>query len=130
MNHQSFISLFLALCLWASCSQPTPEELAGRAAKEYYDYLLAGNYEAFLEGKAGADSLPFDYRQQLLLVCEQFMTQHSRDHQGISAVRFSNARMDTFTTETWVFLFLCYADSTQEEIVVPMIEYNGRWCMK
>jgi hypothetical protein len=27
-------------------------------------------------------------------------------------------------------LMLCYGDSTSEEVVVPMVERNGRWMMK
>jgi hypothetical protein len=27
-------------------------------------------------------------------------------------------------------LMLCYGDSTTEEVVVPMIERDGRWMMK
>ena len=111
-------------------SGATPEELAARAAKTYYDHLLAGHYERFLDGRAGVDSLPADYREQLLTSCQQFMAQQAKVHQGISDVRISNARIDTLTDYVSVFLLLSYADSLQEEIVVPMVEHNGRWYMK
>ena len=56
MKHLLFIVLvFLALC---ACSSPTPEEMASLAAKGYYEHLLKGEYDKFLEGKAGSDSLP------------------------------------------------------------------------
>ena len=111
-------------------SGPTAEERAAQAAKTYYDYLVAGRYEQFLDGRVGADSLPDDYREQLLTSCQQFMAQQTKAHQGISDVRISNARTDSLTAYVSVFLLLCYADSVQEEIVVPMVEHNGRWCMK
>ena len=111
-------------------SKPTAEERAAQAAKTYYDYLVAGRYEQFLDGRVGADSLPDGYREQLLTSCRQFMAQQTKAHQGISNVCISNARTDSLADYVSVFLLLCYADSLQEEIVVPMVEHDGRWCMK
>ena len=61
--------LLLSLC-WVACSEEqSPEEKALAAAKEaaaqYYNYLLAGKYEQFLDARVGADSLPADYRRTL-----------------------------------------------------------------
>ena len=121
----------VALIGFAGCSsEPTPEERAAQAAKTYYNHLVAGRYEHFLDGRVGADLLPADYREQLLTACQQFMAQQTKAHQGISDVRISNARTDSLADYVNVFLLLCYGDSVQEEIVVPMVEHNGRWCMK
>lgn len=111
-------------------SEPTAEERAAQAAKAYYDHLVAGRYEQFIEGRVGADLLPDGYREQLLTSCRQFMAQQTKAHQGINDIRISNARTDSLTDYVSVFLLLCYSDSVQEEIVVPMVEHNGRWCMK
>ena len=46
------------------------------------------------------------------------------------AVSAPRAQMDSTLQQMQVFLILQYADSTQEEIVVPMVEHNGRWQMK
>ena len=116
--------------LMGCSSGATPEKLAAQAAKTYYAHLAAGHYEQFLDGKVGTDSLPADYREQLLTACQQFMAQQTKAHQSISDVRISNTRTDSLTDYISVFLLLCYADSLQEEIVVPMVEHNGRWCMK
>ena len=118
------------VCLVGCSAELTAEQQASQAAKMYYDHLVAGRYEQFLEGRVGTDSLPADYREQLLAACEQFMAQQAKAHQGISNVRISNARKDTLTDYVSVFLLLCYADSAEEEIVVPMVEHNGQWCMR
>ena len=115
--------------LWG-CSNPHPEQLAAMAAKSCYDNLVTGRYEHFLDGWAGADSLPADYREQLLTSCQQFMDQQTKIHQGISEVRISNVHTDSLTDYISVFLLLSYADSTHEEIIVPMVEHNGQWRMK
>ena len=112
------------------CSTVTQEERAALAARGYYQHLLQGQYEEFLQGRVGADSLPEDYREQLLVGYKQFMAGQQREHRGIREVQVGNARTDSVLHYTSVFLILCYGDSTQEEIVVPMVEHNGRWKMK
>lgn len=121
--------MIVALCLTA-CSEPSPEELASLAAEGFYRHLVAGEYEKFLEGKAGSDSLPADYREQLLVGYKQFMAQQQATHQGIRGIQTTNARPDSTLQLMQVFLLVEYGDSTQEEIVVPMVEHDGRWRMK
>ena len=116
-----------ALLFLACCSAPTSEQQAALAAEGFYRHLVAGEYEQFLEGKAGADSLPEAYREQLLTGYQQFMDKQQRAHGGITDVRISNVRKDTLTDYTSVLLILCYGDSTQEEIIVPMVHHNGTW---
>ena len=128
MKHLLFIVLvFLALC---ACSSPTPEEMASLAAKGYYEHLLKGEYDKFLEGKAGSDSLPEAYREQLLAGYKQFMAQQNSQHNGINDIHVINAMRDTILNYTNVFLMLCFGDSTNEQVSVPMIEHNGSWRMK
>ncbi len=128
MKHLLFILLvFLALC---ACSSPTPEEMASLAAKGYYEHLLKGEYDKFLEGKAGSDSLPEAYREQLLAGYKQFLSQQNSLHNGINEIRVVNARRDSILNYTNVFLMLCFGDSTNEQVSVPMIEHNGSWRMK
>ncbi len=77
--------LLYVACLVAAlsaCSNGTSEQAAAEAAKSYYDQLREGYYEGFLEGKAGIDSLPADYCEQLLDVCRHYMDDLVRKHQG------------------------------------------------
>ena len=124
------LAFILALLSFMACANPSPEEMASIAAKGYYNHLVNGEYEVFLEGKEGADSLPDDYREQLLTSYRQFMAQQNRDHHGILDIRISNAVTDTVLQYTNVFLVLCFGDSVNEEIVVPMVERHGSWRMK
>ena len=128
---KAFLIAFSCSCiLLVSCSETTPEELASIAAKGYYDHLLQGEYGKFLEGKAGADSLPEQYRGQLIAGYKQFIAQQNTLHRGINEVRVVNARRDTLLNYTNVFLMFCFNDSTNEQVSVPMVEYQGRWRMK
>ena len=117
--------------LVAACGGPSREELASLAAKGYYEHLIHGEYEQFYEGMdqrelSGEES----YRSQMLDNLRQFMARQDQEHRGVLEVRVSNVTTDTVQQLTNVFLVLCFGDSTNEEVVVPMVERNGAWRMK
>ena len=109
----------------------TPEEQASLAAKGYYEHLINGEYDLFLEGKNGLNKhVEQEYWSQLRDNCCQFIHRQNETHRGIHEVRVVNAKTDTLLKYTNVFIVLCFGDSTNEEIVVPMVERDGRWLMK
>ena len=117
--------------LGMSCGNPTAEEMASLAAKGYYEHLIHGEYEQFLQGKVGLNKhSEQEYWNQLRDNCHQFVHQQEQAHRGIHEVRVVNAKTDTLQKYTNVFLMLCFGDSTNEEIVVPMVERDGRWYMR
>ena len=130
MRKLVYLVLLVSLAQWAACSSPTREELASLAAKGYYQHLIEGDFDHFLEGRVMADSLPDDYRSQLIDGYSQFLAQQVKARGGINEVRISRAFTDSTLQYTSVLLMLCYGDSTSEEVVVPMVEHNGRWMMK
>jgi hypothetical protein len=117
--------------LGMSCGNPTAEEMASLAAKGYYEHLIHGEYEQFLQGKVGLNKhSEEEYWNQLRDNCHQFVHQQEQAHRGIYEVRVVNAKTDTLQKYTNVFMMLCFGDSTNEEIVVPMVERDGRWYMR
>ena len=117
--------------LWMSCGNPTAEEMASLAAKGYYEHLIRGEYDKFLQGKDGLNKhSEEEYWNQLRDNCHQFVHQQEQAHRGIHEVRVVNAKTDTLQKYTNVFMMLCFGDSTNEEIVVPMVERDGRWYMR
>jgi hypothetical protein len=130
MRKLVYLVLLVSLAQWAACSSPTREELASLAAKGYYQHLIEGDFDHFLEGRVMADSLPDDYRSQLIDGYSQFLAQQVQARGGIKEVRISRAFTDSSQQYTSVLLMLCYGDSTSEEVIVPMVEHNGRWMMK
>ena len=117
--------------LVAACGGPSREELASLAAKGYYEHLIHGEYEQFYEGMDQRElSGEASYRSQMLDNLRQFMALQEQEHRGVLEVRVSNATTDTVQQLTNVFLVLCFGDSTNEEVVVPMVERNGAWRMK
>lgn len=138
-----FLNIFVVL---VACSRLSPEEealqAAGQAAKTSYEHLFSGRYEQFLDGRVGADSLPDAYRSQLIASYKQFVAQQVDAHGGVSSFVVSRssfltdslsggqAKADSVLGHVQVFLVVSYADSLQEEIVVPMVECRGEWKMK
>ena len=90
-----------------------PAAVAGNVAKQYYQYLLDGKYEEFVDGHYQPDSIPGVYREQLITNAKMFVGRQKE------AKHVAN-----------VFLNIAYGDSTTEEVVVPMVLVDGNWMMK
>ena len=117
--------------LIVNCStRPDPADVAAQTAKQYYDYLLEGKYEAFIDGQYRPDSIPGSYREQLIMNAKMFMGQQQREHRGIKETRIVNAEADTARHEANVFMVFCYGDSTTEEVLVPRVENKGIWYLR
>ena len=121
----------VVLSIAVACSKDlSPEEQAMNELQEAYDDLLAGRYEQFLNRRRFASSIPASYRSQLIDSYKQFMHQQQQIHQGIKSFNVNRAEPDSTQNLMQVFIIINYADSTTEEIVVPMIEEAGVWKMK
>jgi hypothetical protein len=126
-----------------ACDKQNQNEMllqaASESAQKSYEALLAGRYQQFLSLRHEGDSLPEAYREQLLTAYRQFIAEQQKAHGGINSVNVSRSvfatgkagnESDTLRNEVYVYLLFNYADSVQEEIVVPMVERNGEWKMK
>ena len=125
--------VFLALLLlMPGCKEVSPEQQAAEAALDYYSRLLEGYADGLLAAKAGADSLPDDYRSQLRQACEQYADDINTKHGGLQSVAISDnvGRTDSSLHVTYAFLVLSFRDSTREEVSVPMVLEDGVWKLK
>ena len=127
----------VALCaavLASACSDkgegPQPEQLAAQAAKQYYDGLIYGREEDWLDGHMGAEAMSPDYRQQLLENARMFLDQQRRAHGGICDVAVGECRGQTFDGSPIAILNLRFSDATQETVAVPMVLDDGVWRMR
>lgn len=115
-----------------SCKEKTPDPgyYAGIAAKGYYDMLLEGRYDEFVEGQNMPHCIPEGYRQQLVLNAKMFVEQQKNEHRGMKAFQILDAKADTVHHLADVYLSVTYGDSTKEQIVVPMVEVEKKWKMR
>lgn len=134
MKHRYCVCLIvLAAMLLIACggkSDDNPSEMVGRTAKLYYDNLLHGRYDVFVDGFYRPDSIPGSYRSQLIDNARMYVAQMNDDHHGLARVDLIRATADTARNEGRAFLLLCFADSTREEIVVPMVRVEKLWMMR
>ncbi|MGM9704614.1 MAG: hypothetical protein ACI3YB_01315 [Prevotella sp.] len=124
------ISAVLTLCACGGSHGPDAGEVAGRTAKIYYDYLIEGKYDAYVDGFYRPDSIPASYRAQLVDNAKMFVAHQQELRGGIAGVSIVRATADTARHVGRAFLMLNYGDSTREEIVVPMVEHKGVWMMR
>lgn len=123
--------MLMALGLGACKSEgPDAGQLAAVAAKGYYDLLKEGKYEQFVTGMNQPYRIPKGYHDQLVLNTQMFCEQMAAERRGLADVSVINAKADTARHIADVFLLLSYGDSTKEQVVVPMVEVQGRWKMR
>lgn len=94
---------------------------------ECYDKYLKGDYEAYVRDMASCDSMPEEYRQQMMLLFKQHAAEMRRKNGG--AVSAAVVRMEAHNDSTLVNVFfnVVYADSSAEEIMVPFIYVADKW---
>lgn len=127
---KKLLYLFVAMVIVACTSSPDEGEVAARAAKEYYGYLLQGNIASFVDGHYRPDSIPDTYREQLITNTKMYVNQQNEEHRGVKDIRIVDAKTDMQKHAANVFLVLSFGDSTSEEIVVPMVESGGVWYLR
>ena len=133
MKKIMFSLLFALPFLWVACGKSKEVdqgELAGRAAKLYYEQLLKGQYEAFLGGENRSEKLPDSYRKQLLTNLRQFIEQQKKEHEGIDSVSLASSVFSEKDSTASAFLLFHYGDKTTEQVVVPMLKKHGVWMMR
>lgn len=128
MRNILFCAAFGLLAM--GCSDKDPRDMAAEAAKAYYDSLMAGGYGFFVDGVYRSDSIPSSYRDQLVVNAKMYVYELKEEHNGVNDIRIVRSSTDSVSKVTNVFLMLCFGDSVNEEIVVPMVEKDGKWLMK
>lgn len=134
MRHIIYLITTLCCLALASCgnkaSDVSPDEMASRAAKLYYENLLHGKCEAYIDGFYRPDSIPESYREQLIVSAKQYVGQMKKDHQGLVSVETAGARVDTAKHVGEAYLLLGFGDKTKEEVVVPLVLHDGNWMLR
>ena len=120
----------MSIALLAGCGDAKPDTAASDAAKAYYDKLLGGDYDGYVDGMYFSDSIPANYRAQLVANAKMFVAEQAMAHGGIDTVIVLHQQRDSAAVTAEVFMLVAFCDSVREEIVVPMIDDNGTWRMR
>lgn len=121
------LSLVLVLATTVCCKDK--KYTAAQQAEIYYAQLLAGQYEEFIRGSYGCDSLPPEYLSQRVDLLAQHVRVEQRRRGGY--VRFKAIREELLQDSTHlVYLDVLFGDSTHESIACPMLRQGERWVMR
>lgn len=139
MVHLCMIGV-LTLPALASCGHKSAEPVgpstdslaaeAGRAAKGYYDQLLAGQLDNYVAGLDGTQKATAIYRQLQRDNARLFLHRQDTLHQGIKAVEVDSTHFSAKDSTARVFLRMSYGDGTKERVLLPMLCRKGVWYMR
>ncbi len=130
-----FVVLAFFLATMLACSK---KDVAATTAKKYYEALFSGNSEEFVSGMYLPEKLPESYREQLIANAKMFVSRMNKEHDGVYEIRVINCETEEvkdsggealYKTAN-AFLVFCCGDSLNEEVLVPMVEHDGKWFMR
>jgi thioredoxin-related protein len=124
------IVLFASVIFFSACSEKHEDDKAAMAAKNYYSMLIEGKYAEFIDATVNTGNLPRSYKEQLVTNIKQFASVQKEERGGIKDVKVVSSTYNKKKTAADVLLVLCYKDSASEEVVVPMVEKDGKWLMR
>ena len=134
MKQVSLSILIAVALLLAACGEKKKNvdqgKLAAKAAKHYYEQLLKGDYEVFLNNENRTNNLPDNYRKQLLLNLKQIVALQDSVHHGIDSITLGASHFSAKDNTASVFLLFYYGDKTTEQVVVPMVKEHGKWILR
>lgn len=130
ISHRLLLGIILMVASCGKSEKTDDGMIAAHAAKLYYENLIRGKGDQFLDGTDMPDTIPDDYRRQLLRNFEQFCVRQKEEHKGIDSVSINHAEFFEKDSTASVFLLLHFGDSTTEQIVVPMLKKKGLWIMR
>lgn len=132
MRRLIYALMLVAVVAIVACSKKTggDNKAAAFFAKGYYERLIEGNYEGYVDALNYPDSIPPSYRNQLVLNAKLFTEKQKSIHGGWVGVEIADCVIDSSSPTAQAILNLCYADSTREKVVVPMVERDGRWYIR
>ena len=123
--------LLMAACKGSSDEQMTSEQQAAADAKSLYEALYNNQPDKFLNGMQDAAHMSDDYREQMRRNLVHHAEQVKGERGGVRSISVSQAQADSTLHLVQALLQLRYADGSEEQIVVPMVQgANGRWMMK
>lgn len=115
----------LCLFLMSSCRKDRGEDEAAQMALKYYNHLVAGEYDAYLQGLRDYEQMPPSYREELKALLAQYVRKELEDRQGFARVTINS---DTIIgQQANVFLEIEFKDGTKEEVAVPMVYCGDVW---
>ena len=126
------ILFLMILFLVSSCGDKDEKELkqAGNAAVKYYEYLIAGQYDRYVDGIRSCDSVPEAYRNRMKVLVKQFVAREKAKNGGLKSVALGREELCLGGMSANVFLNVTFGNGMTEEVVLPLVKVGKIWRMQ
>ncbi len=120
----------IALFLFSCRKEIKTEDVVKGVAEQYCAYLLNGDYGAYVDATYRTETLGEDERTELIDNLKMFAAQQQKERQGITKAEVSKVEVSDGDDTADVFLLITYGDSTQEQVLQPMVKRGGLWYLR
>ncbi len=119
---QFFCLLPILLSCGSSAGYPDEDEV-----RDVFELYVEGKYEKYVERIHSCINKPEDYKARMIELHRQHAAEQAEDGKQITS--FSVGKMTQHDEGRMVNVYLCvsYADGTSEEIIFPMVFFDGNW---
>ena len=129
MRRLIYALMLVAVVAIVACSKKTggDNKAAAYFAKGYYERLIEGNYEGYVDALNYPDSIPPSYRRQLVLNAKLFTEKQKSIHGGWVGVEIAGCVIDSLSPFTASarrsFIIFC---SSAEYVLTSLISNSWR----
>ncbi|MCQ2223448.1 MAG: hypothetical protein MJZ35_06655 [Bacteroidaceae bacterium] len=135
MNHRHPLAMGLAIAFLSliACAEQPKRDLHAEmceAAEQYYTMLMQDNFGSFVDGHYANDSLPEDYRSQLIDAVAQYKVNETERKGGLMEFQVTGDSLYADSTSGFVTIELSFGDQSKEEVILPLVYDGKQWKMK
>jgi pyruvate-formate lyase len=120
----TYIVALTAIAVVLSCGKKR-DNSAALAAEKYMNYMVSGQAEKYVSARSDYDSLPDNYRNQLVTMVKQYIQYEQKERGGIKTVSVISDTIDGNTAN--VLLSVHYGNGNTEELLFPLIKRKNAW---
>lgn len=108
-----------------------PHVLLEADVEAMYDVYIRGEYAVYVDQMESLDDKPESYRKQMADLMKQRHRQQEEDHNGGPlACHVKDLKIDHSGNYCEAYIVVNYKDSTEEEILLPLVFKNDKWRLK
>ncbi len=133
MRKNTLYIILLLLLAVVGCTKSVdltdPSAMGAReAAEHFYDLLGRGKAREYVDNMQASSAMDRSKHAQYVDMMEQFLHE---ERQSSGGILLAKATRDTMVDSVaMVFLDVQFADSTSEEVMLPLIYSAGRWWVR
>ena len=122
--------IFLLPLFLLSCASDEKKDEPGEAALTYYNYLIKGDYKAYVASMASCDSLGTEFSERMEILVKQYIAREEEENKGLKSVEMQGEQISKDGKSANVFLDVAYGNGMKENICLTLVKCNDVWRMR